>query len=79
MDTKLTVRVPRKYLDNAKRYAKAHRTTLTQMVSAYLQHIPTEVESLDNAPVVQQLTGLLSANSSVGDYKMHLEEKYSKR
>jgi hypothetical protein len=79
MDTKLTVRVPRKYLDNAKRYAKAHRTTLTRLVSAYLQHIPTEVESLDNAPVVRRLTGLLSAEVSVEDYKKHLEEKYGKR
>jgi hypothetical protein len=63
-------------LDNAKRYAKAHRTTLTQLVSVYLHHIPTDVESLDNAPVVRQLTGLLSAEVSVREYKKHLEEKY---
>ena len=30
MDTKLTVRVPEHLLANAKRYAKAHQTTLTE-------------------------------------------------
>lgn len=79
MDTKLTVRVPQKLLKNAKRYAKAHHTTLTELISAYLQRIPTETETLDNAPVVRYLTGLLSAEVSVEDYKTHLEEKYGSR
>ncbi len=79
MDTKLTVRVPKKLLKNAKRYASAHHTTLTQLISAYLQRIPAEDESLNNAPVVRQLTGLLSPNVSVEDYKKHLAEKYGNR
>ncbi|MEW5868495.1 MAG: DUF6364 family protein [Chloroflexota bacterium] len=79
MDTKLTVRVPRKLLENAKRYARTHNTTLTELVSAYLARIPVEAESLDNAPVVQRLTGLLSTNVSVDDYKKHMEEKYGGR
>jgi hypothetical protein len=78
MDTKLTVRVPRKLLENAKRYASAHNTTLTKLVSAYLERIPTEAESLDNAPVVRGLTGILSTDVSVDDYKKHLEEKYGR-
>lgn len=76
MDTKLTVRVPRHLLDNAKRYARAHQTTLTQLISAYLQRIPSESEVLNEAPVVRRLTGLLSPEVSVDDYKKHLEEKY---
>jgi hypothetical protein len=75
MDTKLTIRVPRKLLENAKRYAKAHNTTLTALISTYLQHIPAELEPLDQAPVVRQLTGLISTNLSVDDYIKHLEEK----
>ena len=78
MDTKLTVRVPRKLLENAKRYANAHDTTLTQLITAYLERIPIEMESLDNAPVVRRLTGLLSADVSMEDYKKHLEEKYGR-
>ena len=79
MDTKLTVRVPRHLLANAKRYAHAHQTTLTELISAYLQHIPAESEILDHAPVVRRLTGLLSPDLSIDDYKKHLEEKYGGR
>jgi Family of unknown function (DUF6364) len=79
MDTKLTVRVPRHLLENAKRYARAHETTLTELISAYLQRIPSEIEVLDQAPVVRRLTGLLSPELSVDDYKKHLEEKYGER
>lgn len=76
MDIKLTVRVPRNLLENAKRYARAHNTTLTELISTYLQHIPAELEPLEQAPLVRQLTGLLSTDVSVEDYKKHLEEKY---
>ena len=79
MDTKLTVRVPRHLLVNAKRYARAHQTTLTGLISAYLQHIPSESEVLDFAPIVRRLTGLLSPEVSTDDYKKHLEDKYGGR
>jgi hypothetical protein len=79
MEPKLTVRVPRKLIENAKRYANAHHTTLTELVSTYLQQIPAEDESLDNAPVVRRLTGLLSSEVSLNDYKKHLDEKYGNR
>ena len=76
MEIKLTVRVPRHVLANAKRYAQAHQTTLTVLISTYLQQIPIEVEGLDQAPIVRRLTGLLSQEVSIGDYRQHLEEKY---
>lgn len=76
MDTKLTVRVPRHLLVNAKRYALTHQTTLTELISLFLEQIPSEVEVLDHAPVVRRLTGLLSPDVSVEDYKKHLEQKY---
>lgn len=76
MVTKLTVRVPRHLLNNAKRYAQTHHTTLTFLISNYLQQILVETEILDKAPVVRGLTGLLSPKVSIDDYKKHLEEKY---
>jgi len=79
MDTKLTVRVPRHLLTNAKRYAQAHQTTLTELISTFLQQIPAESEVLDHAPVVRRLTGLLSPDVSTDDYKKHLEDKYGGR
>jgi hypothetical protein len=75
MDSKLTVWVPRHLLVNAKRYARAHQTTLTELISAYLQQIPYESEVLDHAPIVRRLTGLLSPD----DYKKHLKDKYAGR
>ena len=79
MDTKLTVRVPRHLLANAKRYAQTHQTTLTELISAYLQQFPSESDVLDHAPVVRRLTGLLSPDVSIDDHKKHLEDKYGGR
>jgi len=76
MDSKLTVKVPRHVLANAKRYAHAHQTTLTALISIYLRQIPIEAEVLDKAPIVRRLTGVLSQDVSIGDYRHHLEEKY---
>lgn len=50
MDTKLTVRVPSHLLENAKRYAQAHQTPLTELISVYLRQIPTETDMLDYQP-----------------------------
>ena len=78
METKLTVRVPRHLLENAKRYARAHQTTLTELISTYLQHIPSEPDVLERAPVVRRLTGILSPDVSTQDYKKHLDDKYGR-
>jgi len=79
MDTKLTVRVPRELLENAKRYARAKNTTLTKLISLYLERLPAEPEALEHAPLVRRLTGVLSPETSVEDYQKHLEEKYGWR
>jgi hypothetical protein len=79
MDTKLTVRVPRNLLENAKRYASANHTTLTELISTYLGRLPATDQALENAPVVRRLIGVLSADVSTEDYKEHLEEKYGQR
>lgn len=76
MQTKLTVRVSHKLIEKAKRYASAHNVTLTDLVSAYLESIPNELESIQNAPIVQQLTGVLSPDISIEDYKKYLDQKY---
>ena len=78
MDTKLTVRVPRHLLESVNRYARKNNTTLTDLISAYLQRISAEEEPLVNAPIVRRLTGILSSDVSVNDYKKHLEEKYGR-
>jgi hypothetical protein len=76
-ETKLTVRVPRDLLENFKRYAAENNTTLTDLIEAYLRAIPSR-ESLENAPIVRRLSGMLSQAVTVKDYKKHLEEKYGR-
>jgi hypothetical protein len=75
-ETKLTIRVSREVLDGARRYARRHRTSLTRLVEAYLQRLPEEDDLLASAPAVRRLTGVLSPEASIEDYRSHLEEKY---
>jgi len=74
-ETKLTVRVPRDLLENIKRYAAQNNTTLTGLIEAYLRRIPAQ-PPLENAPIVRRLSGTLSPDITIQDYKKHLEEKY---
>jgi hypothetical protein len=75
-ETKMTVRVPRDLLENAKRYARQHDTTLTRLVSNYLRRLSNLDDLLAEAPTVQRLSGALSPDGSEADYQSYLEEKY---
>lgn len=74
-ETKLTVRVSRDLLEKAKHYAAQNHTTLTELIEAYLRGIPAQ-HPLENAPIVRRLSGTLSPDVSIQDYKKHLGEKY---
>jgi len=74
-ETKLTVHVPRDLLENVKLYAAQNHTTLTGLIEAYLRRIPAQ-HPLENAPIVRRLSGSLSPEVSIQDYKEHLEDKY---
>lgn len=76
MDTKLTIRVPRRLLENAKRYASSHHITLTNLISTFLQDLPSVPGYMEDAPITRRVTGLLSPDVSPDDYRKHLEEKY---
>ena len=76
-ETKLTVRVSRDLLENAKRFAEQNHTTLTRLIEAYLRRIPAQgIADAERAPIVRRLTGVLSPGVTIQDYKKHLEEKY---
>ncbi len=62
--TKLTIRVRRDWLEEAKRYARENNTTLTRLVSEYLRHLTVEKDPPSNAPIVQRLSGVLSQDIS---------------
>jgi len=76
-ETKLTVRIPRELLENVKRYAAENNTTLTDLIEAYLRRIPAG-RLMENAPIVRRLSGTLTSDVSVQDYKKHLDDKYAR-
>ncbi len=76
--TKMTVRVPRQLLEQAKQYAQEHDTTLTRLITAYLGRISAESDPLADAPIVRRLSGSLSPNVDVEDYERYLDEKYGR-
>jgi hypothetical protein len=75
-DARLTIRVPRSVLEDARQYAHENRTTLTRLVSEYLRQLVSRGDPLFDAPIVRRLSGILSQEISVEDYRRHLEEKY---
>ena len=75
-ETKMTVRVPRDLLENVKRFAASHNTTLTDLIEAYLRQIPDQTP-LQDAPIVRRLSGVLPPTVDIQDYKDHLDEKYA--
>jgi hypothetical protein len=75
-ETKLTIRLPRELLENAKRYARKQNTTVTNLISEYLRRMPASMDILEEAPIVRRLSGTLSKNLSITDYQKHLEVKY---
>ncbi len=76
-ETKLTVRVPRDLLENAKQYAARNNTTLTQLIETYLQRIPAQ-SPYEITPIVRRLSGIVPQGITMEDYKKHLDEKYGR-
>ena len=70
--TKLTIRVPRELVEKAKQYAAKNQTTVTNLIEGYLQNLPAQ-GTLQEAPIVQRLSGILLLNVSEEEYRQHLE------
>ena len=74
-ETKLTIRIDRATLERAKRYARAHGTSLTRLVTSHLERLDADGEAA--APVTRRLTGVLPPQASLQDYRDHLERKHA--
>lgn len=72
---KLTLSVNHRVIFRAKRYAKAHGVSVSQIVEKYLDEVAQRDTSQESLPVLTALRGSLKgAHPSI--YKKHLEEKY---
>lgn len=74
--TKLTVRVPKQYLDGAKRYAAEHETSMTRLITEYLRRLDAEQDDFEDAPIVRRLAGSLPQSVSEEDYRTYIDNKY---
>lgn len=82
MDTKLTLKLNKKAIEQAKRYAKRRNQSLSGLVENYFKQITqTESqESIEISPNVQDLVGIIELSGDFNlreEYGNHLEEKYS--
>lgn len=73
---KLTIRVSEEVLEGAKRYAQDHGTTLSRLVTAYLQRLGAESDPLKSAPITRSLAGVLPSSAGRDEYRVHLDSKY---
>lgn len=75
-EQKLTIRISQDVLDGAKRYAREHGTTLTRLVTSYLERLGTTGDALDAAPLTRGLAGSLPSTASRSEYREYLEQRH---
>jgi hypothetical protein len=80
METKLTLRLKKKVIDQAKKYANDHETSLSKLIENYLSAITNETRSIEKiSPLVQSLSGVIQLSEKEDPkrtYQEHLKEKY---
>ena len=80
METKLTLRLNKNVIDQAKRYANDHETSLSKLIENYLSAITNETRSIEKiSPLVQSLSGVIQLSENEDPkrtYQEHLNEKY---
>ncbi len=80
MDTKLTLRLKKRVIDQAKKYAADHETSLSKIIENYLAAITSESEEEEEiSPLIKSLSGIIhlpADYNSKEDFHKHLNEKY---
>lgn len=80
MDTKLTLKLDRSVIENAKVYAKNKNVSLSQLVETYLNLLTNPKNQEDVTPLVKSLSGIIKLPKQYDykkEYKKHLSDKYS--
>ncbi len=73
---KLTVRLPKADIEFAKRYARAHRITLTELIDRHFRRLRSREES-EIHPEVEKISGLVPAEvDAEAEYHEHLLDKH---
>ena len=76
-EQKLTIRISQNVLDGAKRYAREHGTSLTRLVTSYLERLGATVDGLDSAPLTRGIVASLPKSASRSEHRDHLEDRHA--
>ena len=80
METKLTLRLKKKVIDQAKKYANDHETSLSKLIENYLSAITDDTKTNEGiSPLVKSLSGVIHLPANEDHkvkYHEHINEKY---
>ena len=84
MDTKLTLKLDKTVIDQAKEYALSHKRSLSRLIEAYLQSLVSQSDSTDKdeikiSPFVKSLSSGITLPADFDykkEYANYLAEKY---
>ncbi len=75
--TKLTIRLPRRHVEFAKAYAKAHGITVTEFIDRLLWRLQAS-EKTELHPEVEAISGIVPPDVDAGsEYYQYLMAKHS--
>jgi hypothetical protein len=75
--TKLTLRIEKPVIEAAKSYAQHHNTTVSRLVAEFLRSLKVPGD-FPPSPILAELSGILPASASLGEYQTYLKEKYGR-
>jgi hypothetical protein len=74
---KLTLSVDERVIRRAHRYSRRHNTSISKLVTSFLSQLGSDEEGLKRfSPTVERLRGILPPETSVTQYRDHLERKH---
>ncbi|MBP9151030.1 MAG: hypothetical protein KBF73_01975 [Flavobacteriales bacterium] len=84
MDTKLTLKLDKSVIEDAKKYAASHQQSLSRIIESYLKVLTAKEpqkgkEEIEITPLVKSLSGVIKLPTDFDErkaYRDHLEEKY---
>ncbi len=82
MDTKLTLKLRKNIIEDAKNYARSHNTSLSALVENYFKSLTDREKKSDDlelTPIVQELSGIIDLPEDFdekAEYAKYLMEKY---
>ena len=77
--SKLTLSIDEAVISQAKQYAKANHTSISEMVEIFLANVTGSDREKKEAPILRSVRGLLKGvdpGDYRNDYRRHLSQKY---